>query len=288
MKDIFDFKRFGKYFVSDFKGCVANYGLSLITISMLLYLICYVVTVSFGLIMNQGWEGLGLGTRATLFVIAMITLVITMPVKCYGKITEKQSGSFFLTLPVSRLEKYVSMLLMTIVVAPVIGTALYLGLDALVCLFDKTCGNNLVSEMQDLATIIMNIPEEAAMEAALGEIPENVAKFIKEITCPWLYVDDMIGTSLIFLLGAVFFKKGKTVKTIMACIALAIAASIIATPIMTPWTNEIFDMMDNGNFDEIFNFGIFRHAALFDTLNDTLMNIALLIGIWFRIKTLKH
>lgn len=288
MKDIFDFKRFGKYFVSDFKGCVANYGLSLITISMLLYLICYVVTVSFGLIMNQGWEGLGLGTRATLFVIAMITLVITMPVKCYGKITEKQSGSFFLTLPVSRLEKFVSMLLMTIVVAPVIGTALYLGLDALVCIFDKTCGNNLVSEIQDLATIIMNIPEEAAMEAALGEIPENVAKFIKEITCPWLYVDDMIGTSLIFLLGAVFFKKGKTVKTIMACIALAIAASIIATPIMAPWTNELFDMMDNGNFDEIFNFGIFRHAALIDTLNDTLVNIALLIGIWFRIKTLKH
>ena len=288
MKDIFDFKRFGKYFVSDFKGCVANYGLSLITISMLLYLICYVVTVSFGLIMNQGWEGLGLGTRATLFVIAMITLVITMPVKCYGKITEKQSGSFFLTLPVSRLEKFVSMLLMTIVVAPVIGTALYLGLDALVCLFDKTCGNNLVSEIQDLATIIMNIPEEAAMEAALGEIPENVAKFIKEITCPWLYVDDMIGTSLIFLLGAVFFKKGKTVKTIMACIALAIAVSIIATPIMAPWTNELFDMMDNGNFDEIFNLGIFRHAALFDTLNDTLVNIVLLIGIWLRIKTLKH
>ena len=288
MKDIFDFKRFGKYFVSDFKGCVANYGLSLITISMLLYLICYVVTVSFGLIMNEGWEGLGLGVRATLFVIAMITLVITMPVKCYGKITDKQAGSFFLTLPVSRLEKFVSMLLMTIVVAPVIGTALYLGLDALVCLFDKTCGNNLVSEIQDLATIIMNIPEEAAMEAALGEIPENVAKFIKEITCPWLYVDDMIGTSLIFLLGAVFFKKGKTVKTIMACIALAIAASIIATPIMAPWTNELFDMMDNGNFDEIFNFGIFRHAALIDTLNDTLVNIALLIGIWFRIKTLKH
>ena len=288
MKDIFDFKRFGKYFVSDFKGCVANYGLSLITISMLLYIICYVVTVSFGLIMNQGWEGLGLGTRATLFVMAMITLVITMPVKCYGKITDKQAGSFFLTLPVSRLEKFVSMLLMTIVVAPVIGTVLYLGLDALVCLFDKTCGNNLMSEMKDLATIIMNLPEEAEMEAALGEIPDNLAKFIKEITCPWLYVDDMIGTCLIFLLGAVFFKKGKTVKTFMACIALGIVTSIIATPIMAPWTNELFDMMDNGNFDEIFNFGIFRHAALFDTLNDTLVNIALLIGIWFRIKTLKH
>ena len=288
MKDIFDFKRFGKYFVSDFKGCVANYGLSLITISMLLYLICYVVTVSFGLIMNEGWEGLGLGVRATLFVIAMITLVITMPVKCYGKITDKQAGSFFLTLPVSRLEKFVSMLLMTIVVAPVVGTVLYLGLDALVCLIDKTCGNNLMSEMQDLAAIIMNLPKEAAMEASLGELPDNIAKFIKEITCPWLYVDDMIGTCLIFLLGAVFFKKGKTVKTIMACIGLGIVVSIAATPIMSSWTKEMIQLSSEQDLEAIFNFGIFRHAALFDTLNDTLVNVALLIGIWFRIMTLKH
>ena len=288
MKDIFDFKRFGKYFVSDFKGCVANYGLSLITISMLLYLICYVVTVSFGLIIDQEWEGLGLGVRATLFAIAILTLVITMPVKCYGKITEKHAGSFFLTLPVSRLEKFASMVLMTTVIAPVIGTVLYLGLDALVCLFDKTCGNSLISEIKDLAVLIMSITDEVAIEAVLEEIPANLEKFIREITCPWLYVDDMIGICLIFLLGAVFFKKGKTVKTFMSYIGMTIVISIITTPILSPWTKELTQTLTSGNIDTIFNSWIFRHAALLDTVNDTLVNIALLTAIWFRVKTLKH
>ena len=31
--DIFNFRRFGKYFASDLRTCWANYGLSLLTIS---------------------------------------------------------------------------------------------------------------------------------------------------------------------------------------------------------------------------------------------------------------
>ena len=288
MKDIFDFKRFGKYFVSDFKGCVANYGLSLITISMLLYLICYVVTVSFGLIMNQGWEGLGLGTRATLFVIAMITLVITMPVKCYGKITEKQSGSFFLTLPVSRLEKFVSMLLMTVIIAPVTCIVLFLGLDTLICNIDKTCGSPLLTEISNLSSLIINLPKEIEYESAIGEIPAEVAKFIKQMTNPWLYVDDIIGINLVFLLGAVWFRTGKTVKTFMAWTIFAIITSIVFTPLIEPWSKELLNATTAGDFEAIFQLSIFRHAALIDTLNDTIVNIALFTAIWFRIKTLKH
>ena len=257
MKDIFDFKRFGKYFVSDFKGCVANYGLSLITISMLLYLICYVVTVSFGLIMNQGWEGLGLGTRATLFVIAMITLVITMPVKCYGKITEKQSGSFFLTLPVSRLEKFVSMLLMTVIIAPVTCIVLFLGLDTLICNIDKTCGSPLLTEISNLSSLIINLPKEIAYESAIGEIPAEVAKFIKQMTNPWLYVDDIIGINLVFLLGAVWFRTGKTVKTFMAWTIFAIITSIVFTPLIEPWSKELLNATTAGDFEAIFQLSIF-------------------------------
>ena len=134
----------------------------------------------------------------------------------------------------------------------------------------------------------MKAYKEAAMEAALGEIPENVAKFIKEITCPWLYVDDMIGTSLIFLLGAVFFKKGKTVKTFMAWTIFAIITSIVFTPLIEPWSKELLNATTAGDFEAIFQLSIFRHAALIDTVNDTIVNIALFTAIWFRIKTLKH
>ena len=40
--------------------------------------------------------------------------------------------------------------------------------------------------------------------------------------------------------------------------------------------------------NSFFSHGIFQHAALIDTVNDTLVNIALLTIIYFRIKTLKH
>ena len=40
--------------------------------------------------------------------------------------------------------------------------------------------------------------------------------------------------------------------------------------------------------NEMFNMSIFRHAALYDTINDTIVNLILLTGIYFRIKTLKH
>ena len=35
MKEIFDFKRFGKYFVFDLRSCAANYGYSLTLICLM-------------------------------------------------------------------------------------------------------------------------------------------------------------------------------------------------------------------------------------------------------------
>ena len=46
-KEIFNFERFGKYFVSDLKTCRANYGLSLLVISVLVPLATYIMTMRF-------------------------------------------------------------------------------------------------------------------------------------------------------------------------------------------------------------------------------------------------
>jgi hypothetical protein len=44
----------------------------------------------------------------------------------------------------------------------------------------------------------------------------------------------------------------------------------------------------NGDPMIIFDNGIFMNLVLIDTISDAIVNIALMIGIWFRIKTLKH
>ena len=87
--DIFDFRRFGKYFASDLKTCAANYGLSLLVTALLLPLTTYCITIGFNALMSGLWDGPDMWLRATCFCIAMICIVVQMPVKCYGRITEK-------------------------------------------------------------------------------------------------------------------------------------------------------------------------------------------------------
>ena len=291
--DIFNFRRFGKYFATDIRTCWANYGLSLLTISLLFPVVTYFVCTAFNLILKSSWDGPDMGMRCFVFFIGLACLVITMPVKCYGKITEKQYGSFWLTLPASRLEKFISMFLMTCIIVPVTGIALYLGIDALICAFDHTCGNSLVTgglelirNLGDMKELTMNLVDESITieDAAI------VQDLMKQINSPLLYVDELFGITLPFLLGAVFFKNGKTVKTILVLFAISTAFSIALTPMMEAWASEIMDGMneDPNLVLTMFDNGLFKHLVLIDTISDTIVNLALMAGIWLRIKTLKH
>ena len=53
--DIFDFKRFGNYFVTDIKNAIANYGWSMI-ILILLGLISYIAIGLVNTIYNYSWQ----------------------------------------------------------------------------------------------------------------------------------------------------------------------------------------------------------------------------------------
>ena len=291
--DIFNFRRFGKYFASDIRTCAANYGLSLLTISLLSPLVLYVIVATINQIMHNTWDGPDIGLRVFAFAVAMICMVVTMPVKCYGKITEKQYGSFWLTLPASRLEKFISMILMTCIIVPVSGALLYLGLDALICAFDHTCGQNLFAGGTEL---LQRMGE--ANEVTLNLIDENITiedatlvqELVRQMNNPWMYIDEIFCFTLPFLLGAVFFRNGKTVKTFIALFAISTVTGMICSPIMTNWVMEMFNNLneDPDAILQMFNNKLFKNLVLIDTVTDTVTNLALMAGIWFRIKTLKH
>ena len=291
--DIFNFRRFGKYFATDFRTCWANYGLSLMTISLLTPLVLYVIVATINQIMHNTWDGPDIGWRVFAFAAAMICMVVTMPVKCYGKITEKQYGSFWLTLPASRLEKFISMILMTCIIVPVSGALLYLGLDALICAFDHTCGQNLfagamelIQRMGEAKDVTLNLIDESITieDATLAQ------EIVRQMNNPWMYIDEIFCFTLPFLLGAVFFRNGKTVKTFIALFAISTVTGMICSPIMTNWVMEMFNNLneDPDAILQMFNNKLFKNLVLIDTVTDTVTNLALMAGIWFRIKTLKH
>ena len=291
--DIFNFRRFGKYFATDIRTCRANYGLSLLTISLIVPTVLYVVLTAFNLLLTSAWEGPDLGIRVFAFCVAMFCIIVTMPVKCYGRITEKQYGSFWLTLPASRLEKFISMFLMTCIIVPVTGIAIYFGMDALICAFDHTCGNSLVTgglelirKMGNLQELTMNLANEKITieDAALAQ------EIVNQINSPLLYIDEIFGITLPFLLGAVFFKNGKTMKTLLVLFAFSTAFSIAITPVMESWASDVMTGLNDSTavIRTLFDNGLFKNLALIDTISDTVFNLALMAGIWFRIKTLKH
>ena len=291
--DIFNFQRFGKYFGTDIRTCWANYGLSLLTLSILSPVFFYILSTGFNLLLKSTWDGPDMGMRFFVFCIAVACMVITMPVKCYGKITEKQYGSFWLTLPASRLEKFISMFLLTCIIVPVVGVAVFLGIDAIICAFDHTCGSSLIAgamkfirKMGDVQELTMNfVDENISIEDAT-----LVQQIIDQINSPLLYADELIGMTLPFLLGAVFFKNSKTVKTILVLFAFSTAVSIVSTPIMESWASNVFELRndDTAVITRLFDNGFFKNLVLIDTISDAIVNLALMAGVWFRIKTLKH
>lgn len=279
-KDIFNFNRFGKYFVSDLKTCVANYGLTMLTTTLLLPIAIYVVRVALHAFACSTWEGPEPGLRLFCFGMALIFIITQMPVKCYGKLTEKQYGSFWLTLPASGLEKFLSMLIMTCLIAPLTGTALFLGMDTLMCAIDPTCGECIIAQSKNLFGLLTEMGN-LKMNIGFGSIPiddpEAYDRMLGILTSPWLYVDDIFGITLPFLLGAIYFKKNKIAKTFLALFAFSMAISFITAPLTMELTPQ-----------KIFCSNFFRNMVLIDIISDTVLNIAMMAGVWFRIKTLKH
>ena len=291
--DIFNFRRFGKYFASDIRTCWANFGLSLLTISLLFPISVALITGFFNLVLEGAWDSADMGIRFFVFCIAFVCLIVTMPVKCYGKITEKQYGSFWLTLPASKLEKFVSMFLMTCLIVPVIGIGLYLGVDTIICAIDSTCGNNLVAGGRELL-VKMNELKEMTLnfvdETITVEDATAVHEILRQVSSPFLYVDEIFSVTLPFLLGALYFKSGKTVKTFLVLFAMGIASSILMTPVMENWTAQV---MEGLNEDptlvlNLIDNGVVKHLVIIDIISDTVVNLALMAGIWLRIKTLQH
>lgn len=269
MKDIFDIKRFGKYFLSEIKSAGANFGLSLALLSFM-EVIVYLFAGLFSLMNSGQWDGTGIPLRSTTFCLCLFVMVISMPVKCYGHLTDLRSGSTWLMVPASTLEKFLSMVLITAVLIPAVFTGAYFCTDSIICAIDSSCGDSFIKILSDIPGYLNEIPDASA------------ASFLTKLTSPWMYIDDSIGSILIFVLGAICFKKNKSAKTILTLIVISMAASMF----MTPFTLRI--ITDANDPMSLMDSPIIRNYATWDMISDIVIVSGMMVAIYFRIKTLKH
>ena len=288
--DIFDFKRFGNYFVTDIKNAIANYGWSMIILiffGLISFILVGLVNTIFAYnwedILNGGsieWVHANVGSRIGSMVGAATILIFTAPAKCYGGLTDKNTGSDFLLLPASRLEKFISMILICCIVIPIVSIMGYLLIDCLICMVCPETGNSIISEVTSALNLIL----------VEGDVPAELIDRIKWTSA----IDDTWMIFLFFLLGALVLKKSKAIKTFLVGYGIIVLFSIVVIIVIVAHSAEIdtfFDTFGIGKTEEelaMALLGYMDKIMLFDTIFDITINALLLTGIWFKLKTLKH
>lgn len=275
--DIFDFKRFGKYLLADFKSCISKFGTNMIILSFC-GIAVWLVAKLFILLINKSWGG---GEdflpylRTLLWLTVLFVTMLTVPSKCYGHLTDKSAGSKFLMLPASTLEKTASMIINCVVISAVV-LLLFCCTDAIICFIDPNCGTNLFQRRG-----IVNIFTEAMKELEFDGFSINGFYFS--------FIASFVEDLLIFLLGALIFKKNKVAKTLGVLLLISTALSMI----MTPLSISLLGNMDMNDAEMLARLKdrlgwLFNNMIPISNVLNTIVNIGLMVAIYFRIKTIKH
>lgn len=192
MNSIFNFSRFGKYFLYDLRNAKNSAGLSILVLGLLPIIIFVVFEIC--CLVLDGHLNESEDTGMIAISAAVMASTIIAPKKLYGGITDKKIGADYLLIPASCFEKFLSMLLILCVIIPLLLCVTLTLTDGLMCLvFPKYY------------------------------LPINVSNDITgDVNLTPIVMGGWIGGILSFTLGALIFKKSKIAKTILASLVLSI------------------------------------------------------------------
>ena len=272
MNEIFNFKRFWTYFKYDLKQMMRNHSKAAILIGGA-SAIFYVVWVLISLVFAQQWSAPPIIGRAIVFYIAFAVLIIYLT-RVYGHLTDKRAGSSWLMIPASRTEKFVSMLLIILVVIPVLFLAVYFLLDGFLSLVDPTYGEALITGAAGLYTTAINFLTRMGEESPILLTPTNlIFPTVISFFCNCLY----------FLLCGICFKKNKIVGAFAILFGLSLVSSLLTGLLLPNYLEHIQITADEERMAQwIVN--VMNVSVAFTCL----LTAGLGWGVWRRIKTIQH
>ncbi len=272
MNEKFNFSRFWTYFKYDLKQMWRNHSKAAILIGGA-SAIFYVVWLLFSLVFAQQWTTPPIAARVVFLIIAFAILELYQ-VRTYGYLTEKKAGSAWLMVPASKAEKYVSMLLVTLIVIPLLFFAVYFLIDGFLALVDPTYGQALMTGAAGAYQGLID-----GMAALNGSSPIS-------FTTSGLFGYTLVGffcNFLYFLLCGICFKKNKLVAAIAILFGISLLFSLITGLFLPQFINGISDSLDETQLTE----WVVRMMNISVAVT-SLITVGLAWGVWRRIKTIQH
>lgn len=274
--EVFNGSRFWAYFKYDFRQMWRNHVKASIGIG-LSGLILYVLAVLMNLILHGSWQAPSLPARLVIFVLAFTALELYQT-RTYGYLTDPRKGAAWLLLPASGFEKWLSMLIMTLIVIPIFFLVAALGVDGLLSIADPTYGQPLVTSFTD------------AFNQLQGKLVEANATYETTWSTGVLAGPALAGfvvNFLFFLYCGIRFKRFKILSAFGILFLFGIASSILFSAIFTSGHMMSMETMVEDT-DLATAESIIRRFIHWMTLAYWGL-AALLAGLTYcRIKTLKH
>ena len=214
MSQIFNFRRFSEYLLTDIRRVSQRLGgFWLIIVTAAVIPLLYTLTYEFSM-KCPDYNSVTLVLFFLILMVTMTALAASITSKCYGIITDRNEGGNFLMLPASALEKTISMILITGVLAPLLFLSVLLATD-IICnaLSADRCGYSLLYVTNHL--YIMD-----STDAATFSYTKYKALFhLLPVFVLW---------DLMFLAAALLLKKAKAaVGLLMLCASLIRPWSIL-------------------------------------------------------------
>ena len=276
MNNVFDIKRFWKYLCWDVRNAYNNFGLGLL-ICALLPAIAFVMTFLGMLVLDPAslpgvTKLIGDSTKVTMVFTAILITGLVFPAKQYGSLTDRKAGSTWLMLPASTLEKFLSILLVTCVVVPLCLALMLYAFDAVMSLVPYY-GRRACPLIIDTVKSAMD-----NLQASDVSIDVNLPYIIYLGFCKFI---------LVFTLGAVFFKKHKVGKTILVLIGLSfVLTALLSVGFFHGLSFNSYDVEGYFASLDVDKLPVYFNVVL--NVANLLVFALLDLGIYFRIKTLKH
>ena len=267
--DIFNGPRFWTYFKYDLTQMWRNHMKAAIGIG-LSGLFFYLVVVTLHLLAGEGWSGPGLGGRYAI-LLGAVTALELYQTRTYGYLTDRRKGGAWLMLPASACEKWLSMLLMTLLVIPVLFFAVFFGVDSILALLDPSVGHSLAGSilggMKDIAQELTQVNETYQTTWALESLlPLSIVGFCFNY--------------LFFLLCGVCFRKHKILYAFLIIFLLSLLLSALSPFLALNMDPEFEDFAQAEQYIR----GVLNTTGIVAGMGAVL----LAGGIYVRIKTLKH
>ena len=272
MNETFNFSRFWTYFKYDLKQMWRNHSKAAILIGGA-SAIFYVLWLLFSLVFAQQWTTPPFAARIIVLIIAFAILEFYQ-VRTYGHLTDKKAGSSWLMIPASKAEKFVSMLLVTLIVIPLLFFAVYFLIDGFLALVDPTYGEALITGALSGYKGLID-----GLSALNGASPIS-------ISTTGLFGYTLVGffcNFLYFLLCGICFKKNKLVSAIAILFGFSLLFSLI-TGLTVP--TVVKDYAVNLDETQVAEWAV--RLMNISVVVTCIVTVGLGWGVWRRIKTIQH